>query len=116
MLRTIVAVGVLTGCVTPEPRPEGVNRGVAFSVTPLCPNSYAIVATGSHVRDAQELKEAWQKKAVMVAKRRRFKISSPPTAHAGETYTAPYGIPILIRSVEGTITLLDQPVGSATGR
>jgi len=115
-LLPMVALVFLTSCVTPEPRPEGVSRGVAFSVTPLYPNSFEIVASSSRVRDAQELKEAWQKKAVMVANGRRFKITSPPTAHAGESYVSPYGTPVLIRRVEGTITLLDGQAGGAPSR
>src|SRR3954447_10941554 len=59
---------LMTSCAPVEPRPEGVGRGIIFSVTPLYPHSYEIVAGGSRLRDATELKEAWHKKAVMVAK------------------------------------------------
>jgi hypothetical protein len=104
----ISALGFLISCTTPEPKPQGVGRGISFSVTPLYPHSFEITAAGSRLRDAQELKEAWQKKAVMVAKGHRFKITSPPTMHNNESdYGGLYGVPMLTRSVTGTITLLD---------
>lgn len=105
----IVALSFLTSCATPEPRPEGVGRGISFSVTPLYPHSFEITASGSRLRDAQELKDAWQKKAVMVAKGHRFKITSPLVAHNNESDYAggPYGVPLLTRSVTGTIAVTD---------
>jgi hypothetical protein len=104
----ISALCLLMSCTTPEPKPQGVGRGISFSVTPLYPHSFEISAFGSRLRDAQELKEAWQKKAVMVAKGHRFKITSPPVVHNNESdYAGGYGVPILTRSVTGTITLLD---------
>jgi len=105
----IVALSFLTGCTTPEPRPEGVGRGISFSVTPLYPHSFEITAFGSRLRDAQELKDAWQKKAVLVAKGHRFKITSPPVVHNNESDYAggPYGVPNLTRSVTGTIAVTD---------
>src|ERR1700736_6656489 len=54
----IVALGFLTSCATPEPKPAGVVRGISFSVTPLYPHSFEITAFGSRLRDAQELKDA----------------------------------------------------------
>lgn len=105
----IVALSFLTGCATPEPKPEGVGRGVSFSVTPLYPHSFEITASGSRLRDAQELKDAWQRKAVMVAKGHRFKITSPPVVHNNESDYAGglYGVPLLTRSVTGTIAVVD---------
>ena len=95
----------LAGCTTPEPRPDGVGRGINFFVTPLYPNSFEISAGGSRLRDAQELQDAWQKKAAMVANGRRFKITAPPLVRDGE---CDLGVtPMLSRSVTGTITLLD---------
>ena len=105
----IVVLSLLVSCTTPEPKPEGVGRGISFSVTPLYPHSFEITAAGSRLRDAQELKDAWQKKAMMVAKGHRFKVTSPPTVHNNESDYAGglYGVPVLTRSVTGTITLLD---------
>ena len=105
----IIALMFLTGCATPEPRPDGVGRGISFTVTSLYPHSFEITAAGSRLRDAQELKDAWQKKAVMIAKGHRFKITSPPVVHNNESDYAggPYGVPLLTRSVTGTIALLD---------
>ena len=103
----ILALSILTNCATPEPKPQGVGRGISFSVTPLYPHSFEITAAGSRLRDAQELKEAWQKKAVMVAKGHRFKITAPPTMHNNESdYGGLYGVPNLNRSVTGTIALI----------
>ena len=101
-----IALSFLTSCATPEPKPAGVGRGISFSVTPLYPHSFDIVAFGSRLRDAQELKEAWHKKAVMVAKGHRFKITSPPTVHNNESDYGGY-VPLLTRSVTGTIALVD---------
>lgn len=105
----IVALSFLTGCTAPEPKPAGVGRGISFSVTPLYPHSFEITAFGSRLRDAQELKDAWQKKAVMLAKGHRFKITSPPVVHNDESDYAggPYGVPQLTRSVTGTIAVTD---------
>ena len=104
----IGALCLLMSCATPEPKPAGVGRGISFSVTPLYPHSFEITAFGSRLRDAQELKDAWQKKAVMVAKGHRFKITSPPVVHNNESdYGGIYGVPQLTRSVTGTIALLD---------
>lgn len=94
----------ITGCVPAEPRPAGVGRGISFTVTPLYPKSFEIVAFGSRLRDADELTAAWHKKAVLVAKGHRFK-ESELVAHKQESDLG--GTPILSRSVTGTITLTD---------
>lgn len=104
----IVALSFLASCQTAEPRPAGVGRGISFAVTPLYPHSFEITAGGSRLRDEQELREAWQKKAVMVAGGHKFKITKPPVMHNNESdYGGIYGVPQLTRSVTGTITLLD---------
>ena len=104
----VVGLSFLASCKEPEPRPEGVGRGISFAVTALYPHSFEITAGGSRLRDEHELREAWQKKAVMVAKGHRFKITSPPVMHNNESdYSGGYGVPVLTRSVTGTIALLD---------
>jgi len=103
-----VALLFITGCQTPEPRPAGVGRGISFLVTPLYPHSFEITAGGSRLRDEHELREAWQKKALMVAGGHKFKITKPPVMHNNESdYAGMYGVPVLTRSVTGTIALLD---------
>lgn len=102
-----VALILLVGCQTPEPKPQGVGRGISFNVTPLYPHSFEITAGGSRLRDERELMEAWQKKAVMVAGKHKFKITKPPVVHNNETDYGTYGVPLLTRSVTGTISLLD---------
>jgi len=100
--------GLLASCQTPEPRPEGVGRGFSFNVTPLYPHSFEITVASSRLRDEHELKDAWQKKAVMVAGGKKLKITKPPVMHNNESdYSGGYGVPILTRSVTGTIALLD---------
>jgi hypothetical protein len=106
-LAAAIAVLFLAGCAPIEPRPEGVGRGISFSVTALYPKSFEITAFGSRLRDAAELKAAWQKKAQMVAKGHRFKISSPVVVHDNESDYGGYGVPMLTRSATGTITLTD---------
>ena len=95
-----------TGCETPEPRPTGVSRFISFSVTPLYPKSYEIVAGSMHSiyghSSAEELKAAWQKKALLIAHGRKFK-TSPLVVHENETDIG--GAPSKSRSVTGTITL-----------
>lgn len=51
-----------------------------------------------------ELKQAWNKKAVEVAKGRKFKVT-PVVVHDNETDLG--GWPSKARSVTGTITLVD---------
>ncbi len=103
-----IAVLALTGCETPEPRPAGVSRFVSFSVTPLYPKSYEIVAGSMHSIwghfGVEELKAAWQKKALLVANGRKFK-ASPLVVRDNETDIG--GAPSKSRSVSGTITLID---------
>ncbi|HJT45053.1 MAG TPA: hypothetical protein VJ721_02165 [Chthoniobacterales bacterium] len=102
------ALTVLTSCQTVEPRPEGVGRGISFNVTPLYPHSFEITAGGSRLRDERELREAWQKKAAMIAGKHKFKVTKPPVMHNNESdYGGIYGVPQLTRSVTGTITLLE---------
>ena len=95
----------LAGCGTPEPRPTGVGRGISFSVTPLFPRSFEITAAGSRLRDANELQEAWRKKALMVANGHQFKVTTSPVVHNNESDFG--GGPVLTRSVTGTIALTD---------
>jgi hypothetical protein len=113
-LLPMVALVLLTSCVTPEPKPEGVGRGIAFSVTPLYPNSFQITAGGSRLRGADELQEAWLKKAVMVANGRRFKVTSVPVVLNSESWAS--SGPLLTRSVTGVITLIDERTGGAASR
>lgn len=98
----------LTGCETPESRPAGVSRFISFSVTPLYPKGYEIVAVSMHSIfvhfSFEELKTAWQKKALLIANGRRFK-ASPLVAHGNESDIE--GVPSQSRSVTGTITLTD---------
>jgi hypothetical protein len=95
----------LVSCQTAEPRPAGVGRGISFNVTPLCPRSFEITAGGSRLRDEHELREAWQKKAMMVAAGRKFKITKAPVVHNNESDIG--GGPLLTRTVTGTITLTE---------
>jgi hypothetical protein len=92
-----------------EPRPAGVSRFIGFSVQPVYPKSYDIVAFATHSIlghcSTDELKDAWQKKAVMVANGRKFKISKL-TMHDSES-DYENGWPVKSRSVSGTITLTD---------
>jgi predicted transcriptional regulator YheO len=81
-----------------------VGRGIQFSVTPLYPKSFEITAGGSRLRDAEELKAAWQKKATLVANGRHFKSSSLVVRDNESDYG---GGLVLSRSVTGTITLTD---------
>lgn len=99
----------LTGCATPEPRPAGVSRFIGFSVTPLYPKSYDIIAYSMHSIyghfGVEELKEAWRKKALLVANGRKFK-ASPLVVHSSEGEAIGV-LPTKVRSVSGTITLID---------
>ena len=111
MIRAVVAVSsifLLAGCATVEPRPEGVSRGILFFVTPVYPRSFDIIVTGTRRHDAAELRDAWQKKAAMVASGRRFKASELVVR---DTEFIPHGygvtLPIQRRTVSGSVTLLD---------
>ena len=104
----IIFVSV-SGCETVGPRPAGVSRFVLFSVTPLYPKSYEIVASSLHSIyghfGVEELKAAWQKKALLVANGRKFR-ASPFVVHDGETDAG--GWPSKARSVSSTITLIES--------
>src|SRR5205085_11674371 len=52
----VVALSFLIGCTTPESKPEGVGRGISFSVTPLYPHSFEITAAGSRLRVKRDRK------------------------------------------------------------
>jgi hypothetical protein len=103
ILLAAFALLALTECTPVEPRPTGVGRGINFSVTPLYPKSFEITAFGSRLRDADELKEAWSRKAFLVANGRRF-TATPLVVHNSES---DYRSPLLFRSVTATITLKD---------
>jgi hypothetical protein len=98
----------LTGCAASEPRPDGVSRFISFSVTPLYPKSYEIVVGSLHSIyghfGVEELKAAWERKALLVANGRKFKVS-PLLVRDHETDLG--GMPEKSRSVSGTITLID---------
>lgn len=108
--RVSIAVGavfLLTGCADAEPRPAGVSRQVMFAVTALYPKSFEITAAAPRSFSREELKNAWQKKALMVANGRHFK-SSELVVHDNETIVYGYvNMPVQNRSVSGTITLTD---------
>jgi hypothetical protein len=89
-----------------EPRPAGVSRRVVFSVQPLYPKSFEIIAGGPRSLTTEQLKEAWQKKAQLVANGHRFK-TSPLVAHDNESIAYGTYLPARNRSVTGTITLTD---------
>ena len=93
-------------CAT-EPRPPGVSRFIGFTVDPVYPKSYDIAAVAQHSIlghcSVEELKTAWQKKAVMVAKGHKFKVTKL-VVHDAEDDLA-VGWPMKTRSVSGTITL-----------
>jgi hypothetical protein len=97
---------LLFGCATAEPRPPGVSGRVTFSVLPIYPKSFEITAVGPRSIAREELKEAWEKKAQLIARGRRFKTASL-VVHDNEAIA--YGVywPMQSRSMTGTITLLD---------
>ena len=111
-IAVITAVLVLPNlAIAGEPRPAGVSRFISFSVQPVYPKSYDIAAVAQHSFfghfKIEELKDAWQKKAVMVANGKKFKISKL-VVHDNETIAYGYvNVPIQYRSVSGTITLTD---------
>ena len=99
---------LLASCVAVEPRPPGVPRSIVFGVTPVYPRSFDIVAASNRRTAPEILKQAWRKKAEMVANGRRFK-STELVVHDTEAYV-PTGQPALprkARRVSGTITLLE---------
>jgi hypothetical protein len=93
-------------CAAAEPRPAGVSWRVGFSVQPVYPKSFEISAGGPRSLSAEELKEAWRKKALLVANGRRFK-ASPLVVHDNESIGYGTYWPMRFRSVTGTITLTD---------
>ena len=105
-LALCLALTAWLGCTAVD-RPAGVSRGITFSVTPLYPNGYDLVASGGRDFAAAILKDAWSKKAAQLTAGRKYK-SSALTVH--DTEIVPYtGYPTLPergRSVSGTITIL----------
>ena len=91
-------------CAAAEPRPAGVSWRVEFSVQPVYPKSFEISAGGPRSLTAEKLKEAWQKKALLVANGHRFK-TSPLVVHDNESIAYGTYWPMRFRSVTGTITL-----------
>jgi hypothetical protein len=97
-----------TACTATESRPVGVSRFISFSVSAVYPNSFDISAGayrslyGSF--SVEKLKDAWRKKALEVAKGRKFKTSAWIVR---ETEDSSGGWPIKFRSVSATITLID---------
>jgi hypothetical protein len=101
-----MAVLFITGCTPIEPRPPGVSRRVGFSVTPLYPKSFEITAFGSRSVSAEELKDAWLKKAKLVANGHHFKASTL-VVHDNEAVAYGAYWPMQTRSATGTIALTD---------
>ena len=62
-------------------------------------------APGFHRFDAAASTEAWRKKALFVANGRKFK-ASPLVVHSSEAESSGV-LPTKVRSLSGTITLLD---------
>jgi hypothetical protein len=102
----IAASLLFLGCAVAEPRPAGISRRIAFSVVPVYPKSFEITAGGPRSLTAEEIKEAWRQKALLVANGKRFK-TSPLVVH--DTESIAYGTywPARFRTVTGTITLTD---------
>jgi hypothetical protein len=100
----VVTALILSGCAAFEPQPGGLSPRILFSVSPLFPKSYEITAAGPRYFSAEKLKEAWQKKALLVANGHHFR-TSPFVVHDDETVQA--GFPMQSRSVTATITLID---------
>ena len=97
-----LAIMTFSGCQTPEKIP-GMPSGVTFNVTPLYPSGYDIVAYTDRDFSVEILKDAWMKKAVSLARDRKFK-ASILTVH--ETEVIPYRVPFPIqgRTVSGSIS------------
>lgn len=108
LIALVSLIGVLPSSATgTEPRPPGVSRFINFEVHPVYPKSYDIIAFAVHSllghSSTEELKSAWQKKAVMVANGKKFKISNFVMHDSESDYAN--GWPVKARSVSGTITL-----------
>jgi hypothetical protein len=106
----ISAIVILPNLATAsEPRPAGVSRFIGFEVQPVYPKSFDIVAFAMHSIwghcSVEELKDAWQKKAVLVANGKKFKASKLVMHDSESDYAS--GWPVKARSVSGTITLTD---------
>lgn len=99
----IAASFLALNCAAKEPRIPGVSWRVVFSVQPVYPKSFEISAGGPRSLTAEELKEAWRKKALLVANGHRFK-SSSLVVHDTESVVS---WPTRFRTVTGTITLTD---------
>jgi hypothetical protein len=103
-LAAIAASLFALDCTAAEPRPPGVSWRVVFSVQPVYPKSFEISAGGPRSLGTEELKEAWRKKAVLVANGHKFK-TSPLVVHDNESIAYGTYLPVRNRSVTGTITL-----------
>ncbi|HZJ38542.1 MAG TPA: hypothetical protein VFD18_05160 [Chthoniobacterales bacterium] len=97
-------VGV-TGCAAFKPRPEGVSWQVNYSVQPIYPKSFEIVAGGPLSLTTEELTDAWKKKAALVANGRRFKATALVVHNTLSMQGM--GYPLQTRTVTGTITLTE---------
>lgn len=95
-----------SAAIAKEPRPPGVSWRIAFFVEPVYPKSFEITASGPRSVKAEELKEAWRKKALLVANGRRFK-GSPLVVHDNEVVGNGLYWPLQSRSVTGSITLTE---------
>lgn len=62
-------------CAAFQPRPDGVSWQVVYSVAPIYPKSFEIAAGGPLSLSTEELKDAWNKKAMRVANGRRYEAS-----------------------------------------
>ncbi len=105
-MAAIAASLLALNCAAKEPRIPGVSWRVLFSVQPVYPKSFEISAGGPRSLAAAELKEAWRKKALLVANGQRFK-ASPLVVHDNESISPGTYWPMRFRTVTGTITLTD---------
>ena len=105
-IAAIAASFVALNCAAKEPRIPGVSWRVVFSVQPVYPKSFEISAGGPRSLTAEQLKEAWRKKALVVANGHRFK-SSALVVHDNESISPGTYWPMRFRTVTGTITLTD---------
>ena len=99
----------IPSCATQNTLP-GVPRGILFFETPIYPNSFDIVATGKLSHSGSVLRHAWQQKAEQIAAGRPFRVSRI-TERISEDNAG--GWPLRMRSVSGTITILDAERRSA---
>lgn len=94
-----------TGCAVSQPRPDGVSWRVVYSVEPIYPKSFQIATEGPLSLSTEALKDAWKKKALLVANGRRFN-ASPLIVHNNLSMQG-MGYPRQSRTVTGMITLTD---------